>query len=194
MARSLSAGMITEVTAKSLSPILLMKAEFDSGDLNLWTGIGSLTYNGDTYVGAGNLIGVSAVKESIGVEAHGVNFSLSGLPTSLISLALTEDYQGRAASCWFAALDSAGALVSSPYLLFKGRMDVLEILEGGETATLTMRCENLLIDFRRQKTRRYSDDDQKEAYSTDRGLEFVDQMQDREIIWGVKTPAGSGNK
>lgn len=188
MARSLTAGMITEVTAKALSPILLMKAEFDSGALRLWTGLGNLTYNAEVYVGAGGMIGVSPVTESLNTQANGVDFALRGIPNDLIALALSENYQGRFVSCWFACLDASGALISSPYLLFKGRMDVLEILEAGDTSTLTMRCENLLIDLQRVKSRRYTDEDQKAMFPNDKGLEFVVQLQDREIIWGAATP------
>lgn len=188
MARSLSAGMITEVTAKTLSPILLMKAEFDSGDLLLWTGVGSITYNSDSYTGAGGMINVSPITESVNTQANGVEFALRGIPNDLIALALSEQYQGRFITCWFACLDTSGAIVSSPYQLFKGRMDVLEILEAGETSTLTMRCENLLIDLQRIKVRRYTDEDQKALYAGDRGCEFVTQLQDRELIWGTATP------
>ena len=64
MTRSLTAGMVTEATAPSLRPILLVKIAFDSGDLNLWTGIGDLVFSGDTYTGAGDLLAFSPVEES----------------------------------------------------------------------------------------------------------------------------------
>ena len=64
MARSLSASMVTEVTSNVMSPIVLIKLEFDSGDLNLWTGIGNITFNGDTYTGAGDVIDISTVQET----------------------------------------------------------------------------------------------------------------------------------
>lgn len=188
MARSLTAGMITEVTAKSLSPILMLKAEFDSGDLLLWTGVGSLTYSGDTYTGAGQFLSITKIVETTGLSAQGVNITLSAIPSALIALALSEDYQSRPVTVFFACLDSSGALVSDPYQIFKGRMDVLNIIEGGENATLTMQCENLLIDFRRPRLRRYTDEDQKSVYPLDRGLEFVNAMQDKEIVWGKATP------
>lgn len=188
MARSLSAGMVTEVQAKTLSPIILVKAEFDAGNLTFWSGVGSLSYGGDTYIGAGNFLAISPVVESVNVEANGVNITLAGLPTSLIATALAEDYQGRYISAYFACLDASGALIADPYKYFGGRMDVMEIFDAGETATITIRSENLLIDFRRKKTHRYTDEDQKAVYTGDRGLEFVDQMQDRELIWGKATP------
>ncbi len=187
MARSLSANMQTEVVAKMLSPIFLVKAEFDSGNINLWTGIGNIVFNGDTYVGAGSLIGMTSVVEATNIEANGVNFTLRAIPSDLISIALSENYQGRFVSCYFGCLNGA-SLITDPYLLFKGRADVLEITDAGSTSTLTMRCENLLIDLRRKKTRRYTDEDQKVYYPDDFGLEFVDSLQDREIFWGKASP------
>lgn len=188
MARTLSAGMITEVTAKSLYPLWIIKAEFDSGDLNIWTGIGPLTYNAETYTGAGNVLSISRIVEATNLEAQGAQFTLSALPAATLSLALNEDYQGRMLSCWFACMDATGALVSTPYLQYKGRMDVLDILEAGETATLTMRVENLIVDFRRVKERRYTIEDQKQDYPLDKGLQFIPQLQDMAVVWGAVEP------
>lgn len=189
MARNLSAGMITEVTAKSLSPLWILKAEFDSGDMNLWTGIGPLTYNSETYTGAGNMLSISRIVEATNLEAQGAQFTLSGLPASTISIAFNEDYQGRMLSVWFAAMDASGALVSTPYLQYKGRMDILDIMEAGETAALTMRVENLIVDFRRVKERRYTIEDQKIDYPLDKGLQFIPQLQDMAVVWGAVEPA-----
>lgn len=188
MARSLTAGIITEVTAKQLSPIMLVKAAFDSGDLNLWTGGGSIVYNGDTYVGAGNLLSISGVTESTNLQADNVTFTLSSIPASNLSLALNENYQGRKISCWFGCLNASGALVSSPFLLFKGRMDIMALIEGGPTCTLGMVCENILIDFGRPKTRLYTNEDQLALYPNDTALKYIIQLQDKELIWGRANP------
>lgn len=188
MARTLTANMQTQVTADALTPCLLLKGAFDSGDLNLWTGIGSIVYNGDTYVGGGNCISITGVTETTNTQADSVNVTLNAIKSSNISLALNEEYQGRKASVWFACLDAVGALISSPFLLFKGRMDTMTIVDGGQRSTLGMVCENRLIDFRRAKLRFYSDQDQKALYPTDRGMEYVNQLQDKEIIWGRANP------
>ena len=45
--RSLSAGMVTEVTTAQLSPILLASLSF-STPVHLWTGYGNLVYNSTT--------------------------------------------------------------------------------------------------------------------------------------------------
>lgn len=184
MSRDLTASMITEVTGLELSPAIFLKAEFDSGDLLLWSGVGDKVFNSETYVGAGNLLGISEIDEMMGVEAKGATFVLSGLNSSVLSLALTEDYQDRPLTVWLATLDSDGDIIADPVILFKGKMDVAQIDEGGETGTASMSVESDLIDLKRARVRRYTSEDQKQEYSADVGLDFVVGLQDKEITWG----------
>jgi len=177
--------MVTEVKADQLFPALLVKAEFDSGDVRLWSGVGQITYNAEVYTGAGQLLGISEMTEVITVEAQGATFQLTGIDNSLLSLALSEPYQGRPITCYFATLTALGAIVADPTVLFKGRMDVLQIDEDGSTSTLSMQAENKLIDLKRTKVRRYTPEDQKHEYPADLGLDFVASLQEKELTWGT---------
>lgn len=188
MSRNLTAGMVTQITADALRPIVLIKGEFDSGDLNLWSGIGSLSWDGDTYTGAGNLLTLSKVTENNLVDAQNTTFQLSGLNAGILSTALTEDYQGRPISAWFAAITDAGALVADPYLFFKGQMDVMSPVVGGVTMTISMSCESRNIDIGRAKESRYTSECQKALSGGDLGLDFVTAMQDAQVIWGRPSP------
>jgi hypothetical protein len=185
MSRDIDALTVSQLEASQLSPILMLKAEFPSGTVYFWTGIGTLTWDGNDYVGAGNLLGVSSVEETMGIEAKGATFTLTGISSSILSLALSEEYQNQPITCWKATLDDAGALIGDPFIVFKGKMDVLQIDESGESATLSMQCENRLIDLNRTKLRRYTPDDQKVLYPNDRGLDFVASLQEKELAWGI---------
>tara|TARA_R100001460_G_scaffold2629_1_gene8370 strand:- start:5439 stop:6392 length:954 start_codon:yes stop_codon:yes gene_type:complete len=74
---------------------VLIEATFSSGAVNLWNGYGNLTYSGVTYAGAGKLLDISAVQESIETRANGFSATLSGLDSSLLAIALDEAYTGR---------------------------------------------------------------------------------------------------
>ncbi len=187
MSRTIHANTVAEITARKLTPIIMIKAEFTGGTVLFWSGVGSLVYNAETYTGAGNLLNIGSVKEGMNVEANGSVITLTGISATLISLALTEDYQGKPITIFFACLDSVGALISSPFILFKGFMDVLQIDTSGETATLSMQIENRLIDLNRAKVRRYTMADQNVLYPNDRGLDFVTALQEQEITWGKPT-------
>ena len=102
----------------------------------------------------------------------------------MIAVALSENYQGRECSVMFGALDSSASLVSSPITIFSGRMDVMSINDDGQNATIGMTAENKLVDFRRPREVRYTDEEQKTLYPTDKGLEFVNAIQEKEIYWG----------
>ena len=75
-------------------------------------------------------------------------------------------------------------------------MDTMVLNDGGETATIQVTVENRLIEFERTRIRRYTAEDQKIDYPNDKGLEFVAEMAEKEIVWGrasVGTGGGAGN-
>lgn len=183
MTRTITAGMVTELTAGSLRPITLVKFEFDSGDVNFWDGVGDLSWSGDTYVGSGNLLAISPVIESERIVANGVEFSLSGYPASLISVALDEDYQGRAVSMWRGAFDASKGIIADPILLFGGIMDVMKIDEAGDTAIVSVLAESQLRSLTRPSARKWTDMDQKVNYPDDDGFREIPQVQDDSVEW-----------
>ncbi len=185
MARDLTASVITEVTAITTEPVVLGKFEFDGGDLNLWTGIGNISFGGDVYTGAGDLVSVGTIVETQLVKAAGLTLGLSGIPSSIIAVALTENYQERPATLWLGFLDSSKALISDPFIIFSGRMDVMEIDEKGELANIRISLENRLVDLERPKTRWYTPEDQKDEFPGDLFFDFVPTLNDgRQVIWG----------
>ena len=182
--RTLSANMVTEVTTAQLSPILLASLSF-STPVYLWTGYGSLVYNSTTYLGLGTLGTISPVEETTDLAARGITMKLSGVPTANVSLALTEDYQGRECAILFGALSpTAGTLISSPVTVFSGRMDVMQVSDDGQTAEIIMTAESRLMDFKRPREVRYTDEEQQNLFAGDLGLEFVNDIQEKAIYWG----------
>ena len=162
-----------------------MGAEFPGGDVNIWSGYGDIVYNSDTYSGKGELLSISAIAETQDLRANAVTFGLSGIPSSYVSTAFNENYQGRPITSWFGVLDDNGALVSDPYQIFSGRMDVMEIEDNGRTAEIRINAESDMIDLRESRERRYTPEDQKIDYPSDEGLDFVPKIQDVELTWGA---------
>lgn len=160
---------------------LAVKLEFDSGDVRLWNGYDDVTIDGEEYIGSGSLLSVGGVEESGEVSAKGTAIALSGIDASLISIALQENYQNRTASVIIGTIDSG---VFSTYTLFRGRMDVMEIDEGSESASIRLTAENNLIDLERPRSTRYTSEDQKTYYPNDLGLDYVADLQDKQIDWG----------
>lgn len=142
-----------------------------------------LTQAGEEWIGLGNLGSIEAVQEGASLQMYGCGLTLTGIPPEYISLALDEDYQGRACTIWLAPLSTDYQILADPAIVFRGRMDTMDI-ELGETATITVTAESRLADWERPRVRRYNDEDQQSVHPGDRGMEFVQQMVSRELIWG----------
>ncbi len=191
MSRNLSSAMESAVEANLVRPIVLVTCAFDSGDLNLWNGIGNLTVNSVDYVGAGTLLNIGEIAESSELQANGITVTLSGITDPLLAKARDEDYQGRELNVKLGAMDAVNDVISNPVTVFSGFMDVMTINDAGETATIQVSVENRLIEFERTRIRRYTAEDQKIDYPNDKGLEFVAEMAEKEIVWG-RAIVGSG--
>lgn len=183
MARSFSGNFAAILDDPVMSPFLAVELLFDTGEVRLWSGLTPLVVDGVTYTGAGALLGVSAVEETSEVAARGANMTLSGIPSEIISLALNEDYQGRVAKVYFGLLNvTSGA--PEMVEIFSGLMDQMNIEDTGVTLTVELTVENRLIDLERARIRRYTSEDQKRFYPNDLGFDFVNDLQDKEIVWG----------
>ena len=191
MARSITTAFKNAIKSSVVRPFLAVELEFSTGTLRFWNGYGDLTMtaggSSNTFTGLGDLMGVSAIAESDQIEAIGASLSLTGIKSSFISTALTGNYTNRNASIFLGVFDTSKSVIADVYTLFKGKMDIMKIDEGSESATITLNLENRLIALDRPLNRRFTHEDQQERFSGDLGLEFVPDLQDKEIIWGKKT-------
>jgi len=198
MARGLTTAVKNEFLAARLYPILLFEGEFSSGWLRMWSGVGTLSWNGYSWLGAGKLGAISPIGETADVRAEGVTCSLSGIPSDLLATALGEVRTGKPASIYFGCVNDAGTVIADPYLAFAGRIDLTQVQEGSETSSIHLQIESELIDLQRARLRRYTNEEQQADFAGDRGLEYIEALQDFSGEWGaggrtmpVGTPAGA---
>lgn len=184
MVRTLTVGMEAATLADAVKPVLLVEMMFTS-PARIWTGIGDIVWNGATWSGVGTLLGVGQIEETREIRATGLDISLSGVPSELISLALAEPYQGKTAKVYIGAFNTAGgALIADPYLAFSGRMDVMTIAERPDSPVINISTESRLIDLERPRERRWDHQDQITDHPGDMFFEFVSSIQNVEITWG----------
>ena len=209
MSRDLSSNTIENISQDVVYPFFATELRFDGDNvLRLWTGQGTLVLeDGTNWIGTGNLLDISAIEETSELAVKGATLTLSGVPSEVLSLALSEPYQGRVCNIYFGTL-SQGTLLqeSSSYILlqdgsrieletgekgfneiFSGYMDQMNIEESGETSTIQLLVENKLVDLERARVARYTSNYQKSIYAGDLGLDFVEDLQDKQISWGRKS-------
>ncbi len=186
MTREIESATQAAAEAATILPAAFVKLEFDSGDVCLWTGLGPMEFGGDTYTGAGDLGEINGVSEDAELGRTGVELSIRGMPAEFVAIALGEDFTGRRATIYQGYLNQTTMqLVDDPFILFRGRMDSAEILQGG-TFSVSVFVESRFAAWDRPLVRRYNNGDQQSRYPGDKGLEFVEQTTDKQILWGTK--------
>lgn len=183
MARDLTASVITQLQAASVEVGVLFEGEFASGWVRLWSGVGTLSWDGKSWSGVGTLLGISGIDETNEIRASGLTVSLSGVPSDLLSAALGDARSGKTGRVYLAFF-SGGSIVADPILQFEGRLDVPAIEDGPETATISISYESELIDLERARERRYTPEDQAIDFPGDLGFAYVAALQDAQITWG----------
>ncbi len=86
-------------------------------------------------------------------------------------------------------LDADGNIVGNAgseklITLFDGRMDIMTVEDSGDGAYIKLNAESNLVRLGRTHSRRYTHQDQKNYYSSDRGLDLVNEIQEQVSIWG----------
>ena len=90
MSRELSLSTIENVNADVVEPFFAVEMLFDSNIVRMWTGTGTLVLgDGTEWIGSGSLLNISTIEETQDMSVKGANISLSGIPSELLSLALT---------------------------------------------------------------------------------------------------------
>ncbi|MEJ1353085.1 MAG: hypothetical protein RPU13_13830 [Candidatus Sedimenticola sp. (ex Thyasira tokunagai)] len=164
-------------------PVLaFVELDFASEPLRLHTGVGELPWNGYTWLGAGALGEISEIQEGSELQSSDIQMALNGIDPALISTAMSEDYQGRSAKIWLAILDHDHQVVGDPIGPFTGSMDTMDG-EVGKEGRIVLTVKNRLADWERPRIRRYTNEDQQAEYPGDRGLEFISQMVEKELVW-----------
>lgn len=187
---------IKDAAAETLvRPIAFYEGEFASGTLRLWTGVGPRTWNGQTWIGGGNLVGVGPVTESAGLKADGVAMWLSGVNNDLLTKALNEVKHAKLGKLWFGLLDKDNAVIADPVLLFQGRLDTSVIRRGKRTSTVVITYESHALDSSTRE-RRYTHEDQQIDHPGDEGFAYLTTLQKKQGVQGTDgrgVPCFTGN-
>jgi hypothetical protein len=182
MSRGLAAGNLTAVTGEVVTSTKAVALDFPSG-VARWNGSTmDIVIGGQTFLGVGVLGSIGVIEEGAETRAYGVTVGISGVPRDAVALALTQEYQGRAATIWEVQLDANGQPIGTPPIVFRGRMDQMSVTLG-DTASVTVRLENRLADWDRARVRRYTDEDQKRLFPTDKGFGYVTATVDKDLVW-----------
>lgn len=192
MPRDVTSDMSAALQSANLAPAVFVEAHFANEIVYVWTGIGDISWNSQTWKGVGALGSIGTIEDGSAVEAKGTTIALSGLNQELLNDALNDYQTGLPVKIYLGLFNEDDELIDSPIRSFIGRMDLPTVSVAGDTSTITISCENLLLDMNTSVERRYTNEDQRIDHPEDRGFEFVNAIQDVTIFWG-RVPTSNGN-
>jgi hypothetical protein len=178
MTRTTPQALLNALSQPEVEPFYAVDMDFDSAPVRFWTGYGDRTINGDTYLGSGNLLAITGLDEVNDLSAKSITLQLSGVPSSLVSLALQEPYQNRECKVYFGTTDTTSIEV------FSGLMNVMTIEDSGETSVISLTVESKLIRLEKASNWRYTEGSQKARYASDTFFNYVSDLQDKNLVWG----------
>lgn len=186
MSRDIGAVIQTALESGEFSPHYLVEMNFynpitnAAAPIRLWTGIGDLSYGGDTYTGAGDVLTISDLEEAAELKVSGLNISLSGVEDSALVPALSHEYTGRQCKVYLMVNNQS----SDAFEVFSGFMDVMTIDDSAEASSINLSVENRLIDLDRTNPFRYTQESHALLYSGDTFFSYVQDLQDQEVQFG----------
>jgi hypothetical protein len=183
MGRVIDATLLAALSAAQVCPVVMASFNFRSGTEYVWSGVGPLVWNGNTFKGVGSMGKVGDITECGESKAQGTSVQLSGIDPAWLGAAMSDIRQGAPARIWLGTWKN-GALLGTPYLQFRGQIDKAPVSINEKTATITLNLETKLINHARANARRYTSADQHaNGYPDDIAFGWVEQLNDQALYW-----------
>lgn len=187
----LSGSNSAEVEKRHIEFAALVDFDFPSGHVYLNSRDCPLTFNGHVYQGFGQFGSMSDVSETADGSPDKIDFVLSAAPVSVMSSALSENYHGRSVTVHIGYLNPDNSFVDTPFLLWDGYMDTMNISADEGVLSITLTAENHLIKWNQSSGWLYTQEHQntlvKTGYATSTDTDNIfDQLSstvDKVLKW-----------
>lgn len=190
MSRGLSTTNTAQVDGVHVYEVVLVKLEFDT-PVYVHSGIGSISYGGNTYLGVGRFGGISGTRESEALGPSAITLTLDGITSAQITEALDSGNLYDPVTIYVGYRQDAGTLVDDPWILWKGWYEFASVVLDSESS-VNIVCQHDLAILDEKGGDRYSDEDQQDKYTGDIGFAFAHDMGSVNLIWGGGFVGGGG--
>lgn len=190
MARELTSETLELLSSRNVRSEYLFSASFKDSELRLWTGFGNLLWSGDVWLGNGWLQDIGSIRETQAVEVNSALITLTGVPAQLVSLVLSESQSKSTGRIYAAFFDEQDELLHVERE-FSGDLDSVNIDEDPNDSAIRLEYTSKLARLNGTRERRWTNEDQRIEYPSDKGFEYVESLQQKRIYWGqVDTTRG----
>lgn len=183
MKRSLSTGNITHIDGRNTHPVVLVKFLFDT-PVFVHSGLGNISFEGDTYLGVGALGGISGLEETEALIPAPISLSLDGLSTDFFDEALNAANYGDKVTLFLGYRDDTGVLIDEPWVMYRGRVETSKVVRGSEVNIVLITVQHELAALNKRTNTKYTNEEQQRRYPSDNAFNRVEQMSTIQLTWG----------
>ena len=186
MTRALTSAIKTELATNNIRPVHLITIGFGTPvnitdcvfDLTSSISGSSVTYSSSSFI-----LSVPQFTEETDLTKTSLSLALSGASQTFISTCLNENVVNDSVDIYRGFLDSSSALISDPFLLYRGKIESFEISETDNTSAVGLSIVSNWADFEKKNGRKTNNTSQQRFFSGDVGMDFASQTV-QDIKWG----------
>ncbi len=184
MARSLASGNVTHINTRDTHPVAMARMLFDT-PVYLHSGLGTIPYDGNDYLGVGRLGGISGAEETEAIVPSQITLQLDGLTSDLFDEALNAANYGDKVTLFVGYRDDDGDLIDTPWVFYRGRVEKSGLVRGNDNSIRIVIQHELAV-LNQQIGTKYTDEEQQRRYPGDTAFSRVDQVEVMQLTWGNK--------
>jgi hypothetical protein len=176
----------------------IVHLDFAGDPVHAWGGVGDLDWNGETWLGVGNLGEIGTIQSDIKGSIPSLELSLNHIDSDILASARGQTFMGRRGRVWIGVFGDDQMLISDPALFYAGEISNLTITDGDDPSINVVIDSRLSLLKRARPTYRTQEDhlrqlDKDGITANDRFFEFVPSLLNKTIYWGLREPsAGRG--
>lgn len=179
--RALSAEAVA-VLSGPVVPIVGLVSFSLTEPLHLATSNMAITSGGTTWLGAGALGAIEPIGEAAG-EGQARRYTLSGVPSELLAVALAEPVRNKLCVERLAIIDpSTYELLDAP-IVWQGTLDHMPVTHGTTSCNISVVAEDAAALYQRAKPSRYTDGDQRHLHPGDTCLRYINSQAQHADVW-----------
>lgn len=182
--RHLSTSVTSAMAAEIIRTHILAHVTMTNTTMRLWTGVGTMTVGSLSYDGVGAFGRVETIQEETDVFPRAVRMRLTAVNSAALYEPLTENLFGNPVLLYRAVLDASHTVVNTPELVFRGRMNEVDIRlrDGSEGDYFEVTAESRLR--REPRAAYYTRQDIALTHSGDTFFNYLEQIPHAKAKWG----------
>ncbi len=180
--RDLDPNLSAEIEKPELRPFIGVHIDLPD-PVHAITGNMSIRYAGQDWHAIGGLGAIDTIGEGTDGSAVGVKATLYQVPSEFRDDVADQAKRGCLYELFVGAVDATYQNVIGFKKLWVGRLDSYEIVDAGDTITVSAGGESRMRDQRRPAIKRFTDWWQQRRYPGDRAFEYVQRMVEVPVLW-----------